>query len=1005
MRINRENGASGTREIRMKDQAFTYFVSPAGSDFNTGLRADADGTGSGPFATVERAREEVRRTRTAHPDAAVEVLLRGGRHVLDRPLVFTSQDSGTEAHPVVYRAYPGEAPRLSGGRRITGWEEGFVNGRKCWIADLDAASPGGWNFTQLFVNGTRRMRARLPKKGFYHFAGLPEDIEDYQGFCKGPDRALYEEGHVRDWKNLADVGVVVLQLWFETHYRIRSIDEAKREVRFTGPSIGSLKDEKGEMARYFLENILEALEEPGEWYFDKPQSRLYYLPFPDESLASAEVIAPVLETLVHFKGTRAHPVSHLRLENLSFGHAEWKPPASFVGSVQAAFDVPGAILLEHAAECVLYGCEVSHVSQYAIQVGTGSTRNKIVACALHDLGAGGVKLEHEWIERVSITNRETLRREDAVAPAETTVSDCTIHDGSLIYLSAIGIWVGNTGFNRILRNHIFNLNYTGISCGWSWGHGPTATVGNRVEDNHIHHINWNRLLSDNGGIYTLGNSPGCVLRGNHIHHVDCYGYGGWGIYHDEGTTGQFVENNVVHHTRGAGFFTHCGRDNIIRNNIFALAHESHVGPGSRKENHRPTIFERNIVYWREGSPGTGHHGMKNWDIRFYLLRDNVFWSCGAAMDFGEGTDLRHWQAKGQFLGTLEADPLFSDPDAGDFTLRDDSPAFEVGFKPIRNLAGPRYFSGSRPAAFEGWPEEPANPEPIALCTLSFQDAKTARLTIANPGRVPVSGKMRIQAGPKGSVSIPPRTVLAIQDLAPGGSRSLDIPFESDPEAKWFFLEGLPSGKGIFPTFLHKTLGDIVPIPEVRAIADPVQSAGVLSNIPWRLVTNSMGREVARIRFALSGDALLVQLRTVDREVRVVESRPYSGSCVELFMTSAQPDAENKVCQLFLIPSADRNAISFRRLQSGHAAVEDLPKGICTPWNEEGYEMSALVPLRTAGIPVDFAQFFLEVGFNADFGGNGGRGKMLLFGAPAPFSSTEGCARVRRMEVVAATDDP
>lgn len=979
----------------MADQQFTYFIAPSGSDQWSGTCPEATEPGMGPFATLERAQAEVRKARAAHPNVPVTVHVRGGSYRLERPVVFTAEDSGTAACPVVYKAYAGEAPRFSGGRRITHWQSGVANGRACWTADVGQSGAGGVSFTQFFVNGIRRPRTRLPKQGYFHFTGLPAEAGDFQGFGKGPDRALYADDQIQPWTNLTDVSVVVLQLWFDTHYRISAIDPAKKEVRFSGPSIGSLRDEKGEMARYYLENIREALDQPGEWYFDKTEGRLYYVPCADETPETVEAIVPVLDTLVHFKGCKDRPVSHIRLENLAFSHAEWRPPADYVGAVQAAFDVPGAVILEHAADCVLYGCEVSQVSQYAVQVATGSTRNKVVACSLHDLGAGGVKIEHEWIKARGITGAQDLLREEAGAPSETTVADCSIHDGSLIYLSAIGIWIGNAGHNRILRNHIFNLNYTGISSGWSWGHDETATVDNRIENNHIHHINWRRLLSDNGGIYTLGMTPGCVLKGNHIHHVDCYGYGGWGIYHDEGTTGQFVENNVVHHTRNAGFFTHCGRDNIIRNNIFALARTSHIGPGSRKQNYRATTFENNILFWREGSPGTGPHAMKNWDARCYQLMNNLFWSCGSPLDFGEGTGLEYWQRKGQFEGTLVADPLFADPDAGDFTLRADSPASAIGFKPFALSAGPRTYAGRRPASFDDWPQEKETQRPISQGWLTFTDAQTARFTLSNPGRVPISGRIRFKAGPRGAARIAPGTALTCEELKPGESRTMDIPLKINPEAKWFFLEGKASGRGLLPTYLHKTIGDIVILPEIQAISNAADVAAALSHLPWRPLTSTMGSEVARTKCALSCASLLVQVQTLDMDVRPIEGRPYEGSCVELFMTPSQAAAENKVCQLFLIPSADRTHVSARRLQAGQSIAEELAKGVCTPWADKGYDMSIVVPLETAAIPADFLQFFFEIGINADFGGTGGRGKMLAFGAPAPFSTTEGCARLRR----------
>ena len=173
---------------------------------------------------------------------------------------------------------------------------------------------------------------------------------------------------------------------------------------------------------------------------------------------------------------------------------------------------PGAVVFQGAEDCVLYNCEVARIAQYGVEVRAGSARNRIVACAIHDMGAGGVRLDHEWLGRVDVTSTgadEPVQRQ----PLATTVSDCRIHDGALLHPSAIGVWVGNAARNNILHNEIFNLNYTGVSCGWVWGYGPTATVANRIEHNHIHHINTARILSDNGGIYTLGTQPGTDVSG------------------------------------------------------------------------------------------------------------------------------------------------------------------------------------------------------------------------------------------------------------------------------------------------------------------------------------------------------------------------------------------------------------------------------------------------------------------------------------------------------------
>jgi parallel beta-helix repeat protein len=256
------------------------------------------------------------------------------------------------------------------------------------------------------------------------------------------------------------------------------------------------------------------------------------------------------------------------------------------------------------------------------------------------------------------------------------VSGNHIHDCGHTYLSAVGVWIGHSPNNVVSRNHIHDLNYTGISVGWTWGYAESPAVGNLIEYNHIHDLG-KGLLSDMGGIYTLGVSPGTVLRGNVIHDVVSYSYGGWGIYLDEGSTHMLVEDNIVYRTKTGGFHQHYGKENIIRNNIFAFAKEGQI-QRTRPEEHVSFTFEDNIVYWANESPL--FHG--NWSGDNFKFDKNIYWNAaGKPFDFA-GKSLEQWQVLGQDVHSLIADPMFADADKLDFRLKPGSPALKLGFRPI-----------------------------------------------------------------------------------------------------------------------------------------------------------------------------------------------------------------------------------------------------------------------------------------------------------------------------------
>ena len=315
-----------------KQSEATFYVATNGNDTWSGGLPEPNATGTdGPFVTLHTARDAVRHMKEKQGlKRPITIMVRGGKYFLEHTFILSAADSGTQECPITYMAYPGENPILSGGRKITGWKPYKGKILQC---DVPKSKGGKWKFRQLFFNGERQIRARYPN------FDPANPIYGGWAFMEGPAEEgsslafKYKPGTFkRRWEKPTEAEVFVfIQKYGNSILPIEQVDWDKNiiTVAHGGRAFDIMPYFRsvafGDNDRFVVENVLEELDQEGEWCLDTEEGKLYFWP-PTDSIEHGEVVAPTLDCLVDLCG------SNKRSENRGsqwlsgdLGGPEWVP--------------------------------------------------------------------------------------------------------------------------------------------------------------------------------------------------------------------------------------------------------------------------------------------------------------------------------------------------------------------------------------------------------------------------------------------------------------------------------------------------------------------------------------------------------------------------------------------------------------------------------------------------------------------------------------------------------